>query len=27
LFRSFWDRGKLFLVNAVFFVNHNAFEL
>lgn len=27
LFRSFWDRGKLFLVNAVFFVNYNAFEL
>ncbi|WP_115461568.1 M14 family metallopeptidase [Winogradskyella aurantiaca] len=27
LFRSFWDNGKLFLVNAIFFVNHNAFEL
>ena len=27
LFRGFWQNGKLFLVNAVFFVNHNAFEL
>lgn len=27
LFRSFWDNGKLFLVNAIFFVNHNAYEL
>lgn len=27
LFRSFWENGKLFLVNAVFFVNNNAFEL
>ena len=27
LFRSFWDNGKLLLVNAIFFVNHNAFEL
>ncbi len=27
LFRSFWENGKLFLVNAVFFVNNNSFEL
>ncbi len=27
LFRSFWENGKLFLVNAIFFVNHNAYEL
>ncbi|RED44047.1 hypothetical protein DFQ10_104240 [Winogradskyella eximia] len=27
LFRSFWKNGKLFLVNAVFFVNNNAYEL
>jgi hypothetical protein len=27
LFRSFWENGKLFLVNAVFFVNNNAYEL
>ncbi|MCW8982027.1 MAG: M14 family metallopeptidase [Altibacter sp.] len=27
LFRSFWENGKLFLVNAVFFVNNNAFTL
>lgn len=27
LFRSFWENGKLFLVNSVFFVNNNAFEL
>lgn len=27
LFRSFWDNGKLFLVNAIFFVNNNAFTL
>ena len=27
LFRSFWENGKLFLVNAVFFVNNNNFEL
>lgn len=27
LFRSFWENGKLFLVNAIFFVNNNAFEL
>ena len=27
LFRSFWEHGKLFLVNSIFFVNNNAFEL
>lgn len=27
LFRSFWENGKLFLVNSIFFVNSNAFEL
>ncbi|WP_179346071.1 M14 metallopeptidase family protein [Winogradskyella ursingii] len=27
LFRSFWENGKLFLVNSIFFVNHNAYEL
>jgi Zinc carboxypeptidase len=27
MFRSFWENGKLFLVNAIFFVNSNAFEL
>jgi hypothetical protein len=27
LFRSFWQNGKLFLVNSIFFVNTNAFEL
>lgn len=27
LFRSFWENGKLFLVNAIFFVNNNAFVL
>ncbi|MEM1001918.1 MAG: M14 family metallopeptidase [Bacteroidota bacterium] len=27
LFRSFWDNGELFLANAVFFVNHDAFRL
>ncbi len=27
LFRNFWENGKLFFVNAVFFVNNNAFEL
>ncbi|HEX9825522.1 MAG TPA: M14 family metallopeptidase [Flavobacteriaceae bacterium] len=27
LFRSFWENGKLFLVNAVFFVNNNLAEL
>ncbi|TCK68770.1 zinc carboxypeptidase [Winogradskyella wandonensis] len=27
MFRSFWENGKLFLVNAIFFVNNNAFEL
>jgi len=27
VFRSFWENGKLFLVNAIFFVNNNAFEL
>lgn len=26
LFRSFWENGKLFLVNAVFFVNNNRYE-
>ena len=26
-FRSFWENGKLFLVNAIFFVNNNAFVL
>ena len=27
LFRSFWENGKLFLVNSIFFVNNNAYEL
>ena len=27
LFRSFWENGKLFLVNAVFFVNNNSWQL
>jgi len=27
MFRSFWENGKQFLVNAIFFVNNNAFEL
>ena len=27
LFRGFWENGKLFLVNSIFFVNNNAFEL
>jgi len=27
LFRSFWENGKLFLVNSIFFVNNNVFEL
>jgi len=27
LFRSLWQNGKLFLVNSIFFVNNNAFEL
>ncbi len=27
LFRSFWENGKLFLVNAVFFVNNNKFRI
>lgn len=27
LFRSFWENGKLFLANAIFFVNNNAYEL
>ena len=27
LFRSFWENGKLFMVNSVFFVNNNRFEL
>ncbi len=27
LFRSFWENGKLFFVNAVFLVNNNTYEL
>ncbi len=27
VFRGFWQSGKLFLANAIFFVNNNAFEL
>ena len=27
LFRSFWENGKLFLANAIFFVNNNSYEL
>ncbi|BAO76764.1 M14 family metallopeptidase [Winogradskyella sp. PG-2] len=27
LFRSFWENGKLFLVNSIFFVNNNVYEL
>jgi len=27
LFRSFWERGKLLLVNSIFFVNSRAFTL
>lgn len=27
MFRSFWENGKLFLVNAIFFVNNSAFQL
>jgi hypothetical protein len=27
LFRNFWENGKLFFVNSIFFVNNNAFEL
>ncbi|MGB0788713.1 MAG: hypothetical protein ACPGQR_04175, partial [Marinirhabdus sp.] len=27
LFRSFWENGKLLLVNSIFFVNNNAFVL
>ncbi|MDO1501135.1 M14 family metallopeptidase [Winogradskyella maritima] len=27
MFRSFWENGKLFFVNSIFFVNNNAFEL
>ncbi len=27
MFRSFWERGKLLLVNSIFFVNSNAFTL
>ena len=27
LFRSFWENGKLFFVNAVFFVNNNKFRI
>jgi hypothetical protein len=26
LFRNFWQNGKLFFVNAIFFVNNNAFD-
>ena len=26
MFRSFWENGKLFLVNAIFFVNNNKFK-
>jgi hypothetical protein len=27
LFRSFWEQGKLFFTNALFFVNNNKFTL
>lgn len=27
LFRNFWENGKLFFVNAIFFVNNNAYKL
>ncbi len=27
MFRSFWENGKLFLVNAIFFTNNNKFRL
>lgn len=27
MFRSFWEHGKLFLVNAIFFVNNSSYEL
>ena len=27
MFRSFWENGKLFFVNALFFVNNNKFTL
>ncbi|MDY8134054.1 M14 family metallopeptidase [Aquimarina sp. 2201CG5-10] len=27
LFRSFWENGKLFFVNAIFFVNNNKFRI
>jgi len=27
LFRNFWDNGKLFLVNSIFFVNNTSFRL
>ncbi|WP_417860733.1 M14 family metallopeptidase [Winogradskyella sediminis] len=27
LFRSFWENGKLFLVNSIFMVNNNTYEL
>lgn len=27
MFRSFWENGKLFLVNAIFFVNNNSYGL
>ena len=27
MFRSFWENGKLFLVNSVFFVNNNKFRI
>ena len=27
MFRSFWENGKLFFVNSIFFVNNNLVEL
>ncbi|MFC5048971.1 hypothetical protein [Aquimarina hainanensis] len=27
LFRSFWENGKLFFVNAVFFTNNHKFRI
>ena len=27
LFRSFWENGKLFFVNAIFFANNNKFRI
>lgn len=27
LFRSFWENGKMFFINSIFFVNNNAYEL